>query len=243
MSERDDVTEMHNRDSGVPQLEAIPPSPTFLSSLRNRLRWPTLSHFLKTVILGMVPNVFDVYSDIGVGIEHGRPKNVTRVFTANDTVPDNCIALPPSLPSTEGGHDYKCLERDLTWAGITFGCIQLPAVVLAICFAVGVVMLRCGKHSKFAKGYTKKVLLGCLLLLIIPFPLVVFAEQVTSLFMPDSAQMELLSAIFLFGEGALEASPQLLLLLYTIVSDRERDIPLIQKQWSARVVFSISRRE
>ena len=92
-----------------------------------------------------------------------------------------------------------------------YSCLQL--------FLLSVVLL-------LYEGCSIKVL-GCLLLGITPFPLVVFAQQVNSLFMPDSAQMELLSSIFLFGEGALEASPQLLLLLYIIVSDCERDIPWI----------------
>lgn len=50
-----------------------------------------------------------------------------------------------------------------------------------------------------------------------------------------------MSAIFLFGEGALEASPQILLLLYIIVSDRERDIPWIQKVSIISSVLTISK--
>ena len=53
--------------------------------------------------------------------------------------------------------------------------------------------------------------------------------------------MELLSAVFLFGEGALEASPQLLLLVYIIVSDAEREIPWIQKASIISSVLSISK--
>ena len=141
----------------------------------------------------------------------------------------NCNALNNS--TTKVDHAYVCLEEDFVWATITFGFIQMPAVVLALCGAVGVVLY---------EGCTKKVL-GCLLLLITPFPLLVLLQQVVSVFMPDSAQMELLSSIFLFGEGALEASPQILLLLYIIVSDRERDIPWIQKVSIISSVLTISK--
>ena len=54
-------------------------------------------------------------------------------------------------------------------------------------------------------------------------------------------QMELLSAIFLFGEGALKASPQLLLLVYIIVSDAEREIPWIQKASIISSLITISK--
>ena len=43
----------------------------------------------------------------------------------------------------------------------------------------------------------------------------------------------ILSTIFLFGEGALEASPQLLLLLYIIGSDAEREI-----HWITEGIYS-----
>ena len=50
------------------------------------------------------------------------------------------------------------------------------------------------------------------------------------------------SAIFLFdGEGALEASPQLLLLLYIIGSDAEREIHWIQKASIASSLLAISK--
>ena len=198
-----------------------------------------IGHWVKTIVLGLGSNFFDVYSDVGSGLYHHHPKNVTRTFLANDTVPNNCIVLTNSTKEVD--HTHVCLEEDFVWATITFGCIQLPAVVLALCGGVGVVLLRCGPGSEYAEGYTKKVLTGCLLLLIIPFPLVVFAQQVATLFMPDSAQMELLSANFLFGEGALEASPQLLLLLYIILSDSERNIPWIQKASIASSILTISK--
>ena len=54
---------------------------------------------------------------------------------------------------------------------------------------------------------------------IVPFPITVLVQQVISLFV-ISPQMEMLSAIFLFGEGALEASPQLILQNYIILSGK-----------------------
>ena len=222
-------------------------------------------HVAKTILLGMAINLLDVSTDVGSGLSHQQPKNVTRTFMENDTVPDNCIVLPEELQrfdcldctilpnTTDTGHNYKCLdctsttvlpthvclEEDTVWAAITFGCIQMPAIVLALCAAVGTVFVRCSYPPSFYAGH-KKALLGSLLLLIIPFPLLVFVQQVASLFI-QTDQMELLSAVFLFGEGALEASPQLLLLLYIIGSDAEREIPWIQKASIVSSLLTISK--
>ena len=75
---------------------------------------------------------------------------------------------------------------------------------------------------KNAPGY-KKVLAGCLLLLIIPFPFVTIVSSAISLCSSRlDAQMQWLGPIFTVGEESLESSPQLLLSLYTFASDSER---------------------
>ena len=104
-------------------------------------------------------------------------------------------------------HTYECLEEDPLWAIITLSCVHLPALVLGLCLVVGVVLLRCFENADWYAGY-KKVLGGAVLLLITPFPVVVFTQQVASLFMQEDAQMELLSAIFLFGEQGSLIIPQ-----------------------------------
>ena len=161
---------------------------------------------------------FDVYSDVNMGIIHQEEKNVTRTFLANDTVPNYCIALTNSTA--------ECREKDPVWAAITFGCIQLPAVVLVLCTAVGMLLFRCGPGGKDAMknapGY-KKVLAGCLLLLVIPFPFVTIVSSAISLCSSRlDAQMQWLGPIFTVGEESLESSPQLLLQLYIIASDSEK---------------------
>jgi hypothetical protein len=196
-----------------------------------------IGHVVKTIVLGMAFNLFDVYSDVGSGLSHYQPKNVTRLFLANDTVPNYCIAMPST--TTGGGQEYyECLEEDTVWAAITFGCIQLPALVLALLGVVAALFVRCTNPTD-NEGFNK-VLAGAPLLMIVPFPLLVFTQQVASLFI-QSDQMEFISAVFLFGEGALEASPQLLLLLYIIVSDAEREIPGIQKALVISSLISISK--
>ena len=55
----------------------------FLEILKNRR-----GHVVKTIILGLGLNAFDVFSDVGVGISHAQDKNVTRFFAANDTIPE-----------------------------------------------------------------------------------------------------------------------------------------------------------
>merc|ERR1719458_2506239 len=64
-----------------------------------------IGHVVKTIFLGMAFNLFDVYSDVGSGLYHQQPKNVTRLFLANDTVPNYCIAMP-STRTGEGQQNY-----------------------------------------------------------------------------------------------------------------------------------------
>ena len=116
----------------------------FLEILKNRR-----GHVVKTIILGLGLNAFDVFSDAGVGISHAQDKNVTRFFAANDTIPEYCVPVTMTrsdedysrlFNATEPVHTHVCLEEDVVWATITFGCIQLPAVVLTLCGVVGMVM-------------------------------------------------------------------------------------------------------
>ena len=71
----------------------------------------------------------------------------------------------------------------------------------------------------YKPGKDYKKLLGLAVLVIVPFPITVLVQQVISLFV-ISPWMEMMSAIFLFGEGALEASPQLVLQNYIILSGK-----------------------
>ena len=91
------------------------------------------------------------------------------------------------------------------------GCIQLPAIVLAVCAATALMLYKPEKNCK--------KLFFLAVFVIVPFPLTVLVQQVWSLFVV-SAQMEMMSAIFLFGEGVLEASPQLVLQNYIILSGK-----------------------
>ena len=193
-----------------------------------------MGHVIKTIFLGLGTNAFDVFTDVGNGLYHYHPKNVTRnLGNSTAVVPDNCV---PHVDINAIGM-FDCLEEDTTWAIITFSCIQLPAVVLAICAVFAALVFGC--KSGFETDQ-KKVILGSLLILLVPFPATVFIQQVTSLFVVN-ARMELMSAIFLFGEGSLEASPQLLLLLYTIFSDSEREVATIQMASIVSSIMTISK--
>ena len=185
----------------------------------------------KTLVLGLGANVADVYTDVETGFYHLGPKNVTRSFGPTDIVPWNCHIVDGTSKV------YLCEETDPIWAAVTFFCIQLPAVVLAICAALGAFFIRFTEDEEYYRGYWK-ILLAAFLLLIIPFPVVVFVQQIASLFI-RSDQMTFLSAIFLFGEGSLEAAPQLLLLLYAILSGRQPKV--LQFVSIVSSIFAISK--
>ena len=61
------------------------------------------------------------------------------------------------------------------------------------------------------------------------------------LFTEGNTQMEVWSAIFLYAEGSLEASPQSLLPLYIIFSDAERPIARVQKASLISSLLTISK--
>ena len=179
----------------------------------------------KTLVLGLGANVADVYTDVNTGMYYYGLKNVTRSFGETDiTMPANCFPDDPPV--------FLCEESDPIWAAVAFSCIQLPALVLALCAALGAFFIRCTEEEEDYRGYWK-ILLAAMVLLIIPFPVVVFTQQIASLFI-KSDQMTFLSAVLLFGEGSLEAAPQLLLLVYAILSGRQPRV----MQWVS-IFFSI----
>ena len=192
-----------------------------------------IGHVVKTIFLGLGTNAFDVFTDVGNGLYHYHPKNVTRYLGNSTQVPDNCV---PHM-DVNVTRMFECLEEDTIWATITFACIQLPAAVLAVCAVIAALLSGC--QTSFDYGEVK-VMLGSVLLLLVPFPVTVFIQQMTHLFVLN-AQMELMSAVFLFGEGSLEASPQLLLLLYIILSDSEREVATIQMLSIASSIITISK--
>ena len=192
-----------------------------------------IGHVVKTIFLGLCTNAFDVFTDVGNGLYHKNPKNVTRFLNSTRPPPDNCFPhLESNVTRFFVTGIFDCLEEDTTWAIITFACIQLPAVFLTVCAVLATLVFGC--QTNFDSGEFK-VIFGSLLLLFVPFPATVFIQQLAHLFVVN-AQMELMSAIVLFGEGSLEASPQLLLSLYIILSDSERKIATIQ---IASIVSSI----
>ena len=179
----------------------------------------------KTLVLGLGANVADVYTDVKTGMYYYGLKNVTRSFGETDiTMPANCFPDDPPV--------FLCEESDPIWAAVAFSCIQLPALVLALSAALGAFAIRCTEEEEDYRGYWK-ILLAAMVLLIIPFPVVVFTQQIASLFI-KSDQMTFLSAVLLFGEGSLEAAPQLLLLVYAILSGRQPRV----MQWVS-IFFSI----
>ena len=179
-----------------------------------------IGHVVKTIVLGLGTNSFDVFSDVGNGLYHYHPKNVTRYMGNVTMVTENLTQVlgnftmvgdnSTSVPDNCFPHDdfnvtgmFDCEEQDIKWAMITFACIQLPAVVLALCGALGALWEGCIHGFGYGEP---KMLLGSFLILLVPFPLLVFSQQVASLCIRN-AQMEFLSSVFLFGEGSLVASP------------------------------------
>ena len=67
----------------------------------------------------------------------------------------------------------------------------------------------------------KKRLLLFFFFLLVPFPVLVFAQHVASLFIRNGV-MEYLNTMILLAEGGLEAGPQLIFQIYFILSDAEK---------------------
>ena len=196
-----------------------------------------IGHLVKTILLGLGTNTFDVFSDVGNGLYHYNPKNVTRYFGNSTMVPDHCFPHEDHNVTKM----FDCAERDFNWAMMTFAFIQLPGLVLALCSALGTLSLNCSSYFGESESFgVTRMLLFSVLSLLMPFPLLVTVQQLASLFI-TGPQMTLFSAVFLFGEGSLEASPQLLLLVYVILSDSEREVAWIQIVSIVSSVVTISK--
>ena len=143
-----------------------------------------LGHAAKVIVLRLGSMVFDVISDVGNGVYQYNPKTVTRNLTlfGNFTAPENCV--PDNDNNTSGM--FNCQEEDIEWAALTFLFIQFPALVLAI-FMVLTILAKCFKEG-FRVDQVKELLL-VLLIILLPFPILIFGQQVTSIF-STSAHME-----------------------------------------------------
>ena len=171
-----------------------------------------LGEIVQTLVLGLGLHILDVSTDTSNGFYQLALENVTR--SLQEPVPDSCSPL-------EDGR-FLCEERNVVWGALTFAFIQFPGLLLAVCGTF--VICNYWRQHEFP-GW--KVLLVVFLLYIVPFPLVVVVQLVATLFI-QTPRMSLVSAIFLFLEGSLEASPQLLLISSTIMSDKERPVASIQ---------------
>ena len=150
-----------------------------------------IGHWIKTIVLGLASNGFDVFTDVGTGLHHYHPKNVTRFFGNFTAIADNCVPHPDVNVTGK----FECLEKDLTWAVATFMCIHLPSLAGALHLALPALSYGWAHGFDELRAKPKRVLLVALLLLLLPFPILVFAQQVTSLFIVNP-QMELLECIF-----------------------------------------------
>ena len=84
-----------------------------------RSLFKSFGHVFKTIVLGLGFSLFDVYSDVGSGYIHYQAKNVTRIFSVNDTIPEYCISLTDTTTAAkEGQLTHICEERDTVWAWI-----------------------------------------------------------------------------------------------------------------------------
>ena len=182
------------------------------------VRW---GYVFSILILGVGFSTYDVGTDGLNGLEFIQEKEVNRTFGPTDTIPPNCVEVENMTGL------FTCMERDLWWGILTFGCIQLPGVVLAFCAAGALMMFKCGKYSDSAH-VSKRMIVSALSLAIIPYPVVVWTFHLYCLCKGPTPQLELMSSVLLLGEGSLEAAPQLTLQLYIILSSPAMAVTWIQ---------------
>ena len=186
------------------------------------------------IVFIIVNSTFDVVSDLLTGLHHNQVKNVTRYFGNSTMVPDNCFPNPDF--NVTGS--FKCREKDLTWAVLTFACIHLPSVMTALFYVFHALSYSC-VHSFDCN--VRKFLLSSLISFIVPFPFIVFFFHVTSLLVANS-QLQLVAAtITVYSEGMFEAAPQLILQTYIILSDFDREIDVSQIVSILTSVITISK--
>ena len=171
---------------------------------------------MKLLALGL--SIFDVVSDVLNGLNYFKPRNVTKLApNTSDEIPDNC---EPVTNSSE----MICQETDVIWGFLTLSCIQLPGLV--ICIFLLATHDSSSEHGIRDRDKLKSRLLQVTLLLV-PYPLITWFMLIRSIFI-DKPLSEHFSALLVFGEGALESAPQLILQHYIILTDKTRTIDLIQ---------------
>ena len=94
-----------------------------------------IGHAVKTIVLRLGSNIFDVSSDVRNGLYHYYPKNVTRYLgNGSGRLPANCTLSPEHNASEMM---FTCAEEDTVFAALTFTFIQMPAIILAIFTVLG----------------------------------------------------------------------------------------------------------
>ena len=156
-------------------------------------------------------SAYDVGTDTLNGIEFLTPHTMLYSnYSESEEIPSNCDRRNDS--------QVECIEQDFVWGVLTLSCIQLPGVVMFICSFVALLIY----PEHFRTNLCKLILL-----LVVPFPLIIWFQQLWSICHP-SPFMEQFSAILLLGEGSLESSPQLILQNYIILTNSSRVMSTIQ---------------
>ena len=193
-----------------------------------------IGHWIKIIVFYIANSTFDVVSDILTGLHHNNLKNVTRYLGDNSTVvPDNCFPHP----DVNVTRMFECREKDTIWSALTFACVHLPSVLIAVYFTLPTILYAC-VHG--FSDFLRKILLSSAIFLVVPFPIIVFVLHVTSLFVRNSA-LHIFVAGLVYSEGLFEAAPQLILQTYIILSDCEREIAWIQIVSILTSVLTISK--
>ena len=123
------------------------------------------------------------------------------------------------------------------WAALTFAAIQMPSIWFALYIALPT--LDAARQHGFCDNKKTQLVIS-LLFLFTPFPIVVIAHHVSSLFIVNP-QIENFGALLLTAEGTVEAASQIILQIYIILSDSEKEVSVIQIMCIVSSVFTISR--
>ena len=179
---------------------------------------------MKLLALGF--SIFDVVSDVLNGLNYFKPRNVTKLApNTSDEIPDNC---EPVTNSSE----MICQETDAIWGFLTLSCIQLPGIVICI-FLLPThnsdkhYLMNISWDNRMAESRSPWIRLLQVTLLLVPYPLIAWVQLIRSIFI-NKPLNEHFSALLMFGEGALESAPQLILQIYIIITDKTRTTDPVQ---------------
>jgi len=205
---------------------------------------PMLATAVKGFLLGVCFTSFDIYTDFQLGYDYFYGTNYTKYVATLDAqyVNNNeseCVLVSGNTYTSKwNGSDWKsedviyefsCFEIHPIYGSLTLACIFWPGLWIAAVLFYNV------------KSWTLKWLLFfCWPILVLFTPVILIVGQIFTMFFTGDGFTHVASVLAI-SEGMLEASPQILLQMFIMLSHADRRSTLFQWIMVSSSAFTINK--